>query len=100
MTNLTCSSCIQGYYLRTFSGGNKTYNSCWSTAKMIWTVLGAILAGLIFCYMCKFCYEVGKKSATDAEAEKNDKQDSKFSTPRSKEVKDDQGMMSTDRNRP
>ena len=50
--------------------------------------------------MCKFCYEVGKKSVTDAEAEKNGKQDSKFSTPKSKEVKDDQGMMSTDRNRP
>ena len=53
--NITCASCQQGYYLRTFTGGDKVYNACWSTTKLIFGILGGLLAALLMCYLCNKC---------------------------------------------
>ena len=61
--NITCASCQQGFYLRTFTGGDKVYNACWSTTKLILGILGGILGSLLMCFLCNKCREVGEKEA-------------------------------------
>lgn len=62
-TNITCTSCEQGYYLRTFSGGDKTYNACWKTSKLLWGLIGGLLSSLLCCFCCKKCFDIGKNEA-------------------------------------
>ena len=60
-TNITCTSCDQGYYLKTFEGGDKTYNACWKTTNLIWGMLAGLGTSLLMCYLCKVCFDIGKK---------------------------------------
>ena len=62
-TNITCTTCDTGYYLKTFDSGDKTYNACWSSSKLIWGLLTTILGSLLFCYLCKLCFDIGKKES-------------------------------------
>jgi len=66
-TNINCTSCDEGYYLKTFSGGNKTYNACWKTSNLIWLLLGALASSLAVCYCFKLCFDIGKKEVNQLE---------------------------------
>lgn len=59
-TAITCSKCRSGWYLRTFSGGSKTYNACWSIWKLLLGILGGILTSLLLCYCCLSAYRFGE----------------------------------------
>ena len=59
---LRCLTCNSGWYLRTFSGGDKTYNACWSTTKLILALLGMSLLSLLLCGTCALCYYLGTQA--------------------------------------
>jgi hypothetical protein len=61
-TNILCTTCRSGYYLRTFTGGDKTYNACWSIAKLILSLLGLLLLSYCCCGLCYLCYKLGLQS--------------------------------------
>lgn len=65
VANITCTSCDTGYYLKTFDSGDKTYNACWSSSKLIWGMITTILGSLLMCYLCKLCFDIGKKESLD-----------------------------------
>ena len=54
----------------TFSGGDKTYDACWNSAKLILSILGGILASLIFCAILTWCYKLGTEAPPEAETSK------------------------------
>ena len=58
-TSLTCTACISGYYLRTISGGEKQYNDCWSTAKMVLALIGLLLLMYLCIGLCYLYYRLG-----------------------------------------
>lgn len=60
--DVVCTACKQGWYLRTFTGGDKPYNACWSISKLILGMLTFILLNLICCGICSACYMMGKKT--------------------------------------
>lgn len=90
-TNITCTSCEQGYYLRTFDGGAKTYNACWKTSKMIWGMLGTLLGALLCCYLCKLCFDIGKNEVNQ--------KGKKLKQPEKKKRHQESTLLSTQRNR-
>lgn len=79
-TEVTCSKCNTGYYLRTFYGKTKgkDYNDCWSTIKLLWSILGLVLLTLSCCLGLWLAYKYGKKNRAQA-SNKNEK---KFATPK------------------
>lgn len=62
--NITCNACKDGWYLRTFVSGDKTYNACWSISKLVLSLLGALLLSLLLCGICAICYNLGKRAFT------------------------------------
>lgn len=58
--NLTCTNCAEGYYLKSFSGGDRKYVACWSTTKLILSLLGGLLGSLLTCGLCYLCYKLGE----------------------------------------
>ena len=58
----TCNSCESGWYKRTFTGGDKEYDECWSLTKLWLGVIGALLLSLLLCGLCYYCYLMGKKT--------------------------------------
>lgn len=48
---ITCASCKTGWYKKTFSGGNKSYDVCWA----IWKLLLALLFSCCLCCCCGAC---------------------------------------------
>lgn len=61
---ILCQACKPGWYLRTFTSGEKTYNACWSISKLILALLGMLLLSLLLCGICAICYTLGKKALT------------------------------------
>lgn len=59
-TNITCKDCNSGYYLRTFSGGSKTYNACWKIWLLILIIVGIVAGSVMLCVCCYFAREKGK----------------------------------------
>ena len=59
---ILCQACKPGWYLRTYTSGEKTYNACWSTSKLILALLGSLLLSLLVCGICGVCYTLGKKA--------------------------------------
>jgi hypothetical protein len=59
---IVCTACKPGWYLRTFTSGEKTYNACWSITKLILALLGLLLLSLLCCGICAVCYTLGKKA--------------------------------------
>jgi hypothetical protein len=59
-----CTACKEGWYLRTFSSGDKAYNACWSISKLILALLSFILLNLMCCGICAACYMIGKRTFT------------------------------------
>lgn len=60
-TTVICTTCQSGWYLRTFNGGEKPYNECWSLTKLWLTVFSLALLSLALCGLCYYCYMMGKK---------------------------------------
>ena len=60
-TVLLCQDCKDGHYLRTFTGGSKTYNACWKTWKMIVTAIASIIGALLLCLCCYLARQKGLK---------------------------------------
>jgi len=62
-TSLTCTQCDSGWYKKTFKGGFKSYDVCWSIWKLILMLLGlcclATCCGLGM-YICKRIGQTGK----------------------------------------
>lgn len=40
---ITCADCDSGWYKRTFRGGNKSYDACWSIWKLALFIVGMLL---------------------------------------------------------
>jgi hypothetical protein len=62
-TEIVCSECEKGYYVRTFYGKEKgkDYNACWSIFKLLWGLLGVTLL-LLTCCLCSYlAYKQGQK---------------------------------------
>jgi hypothetical protein len=59
-TTITCSKCDTWWYRKTMSGGDKSYDVCWS----IWKLLLAILATVCLCFCialaCTHLYHRGR----------------------------------------
>lgn len=62
--NLTCTNCAQGYYLKTLSGGDRKYDACWSSAKLVLSMIGALLFSILACALCYLCYKLGQNAKT------------------------------------
>lgn len=60
-TDITCTACNSGYYLRTFSGGDKEYNACWRTWKLVLASIGALLSYCLCGLCCYLCRQRGLK---------------------------------------
>jgi len=60
-TGVLCTECNDGYYLRTFTGGDTEYNACWKTWKLVLAALGALLCYLLCCLCCYLCKKKGLK---------------------------------------
>jgi hypothetical protein len=58
-TTTLCTACKSGYYLRTFSGATSTYNACWSTWKLVFGIIGALLLCYLCCALWYLCYRYG-----------------------------------------
>ena len=58
-TNLTCTACKSGYYLRSYSDGTKPYNACWSVSKLLLFMFSMLLLSLLACTLCYLCYKCG-----------------------------------------
>ena len=61
-TNLTCTACKSGYYLRSYSG-QKPYNACWSVTKLLLFMFGVLAFLLLSCGLCYLCYKCGQKAS-------------------------------------
>ena len=62
-TNLTCTACNSGYYLRSYTSGTKPYNACWSVSKLLLLMFSLLLLGLLGCTLCYLCYKCGQKAS-------------------------------------
>ena len=60
-TQITCASCESGWYKKTFSGGNKSYDVCWSWWKLLIPLL--LLLCCLCCCLCllKWCKRRGQQ---------------------------------------
>lgn len=63
-TELTCTACNSGWYLRTFSGGDKEYNACWRLWKLIVGIIGAALSYCLCGLCCYLCRRKGLQDRT------------------------------------
>ena len=45
---ITCASCDSGYYVKTYNGGNKSYDACWAIWKLVLIIIGALI------FLCLF----------------------------------------------
>lgn len=66
----TCNTCEPGYYLRNYYGEEKgrTYQDCWSKAKLLW---GLLLLTLLPCCYCGCCYALYKYGMTKIKVKDN-----------------------------
>jgi hypothetical protein len=57
----TCNMCEGGYYLVNFYGSEKrsTYQDCWSSMKLAWTLFSLILSAILLCCCCYTFYRLG-----------------------------------------
>lgn len=62
-TNLTCTACKSGYYLRSYSSASKPYNACWSVSKLLLFMFSTVLLSLLACTLCYLCYKCGQKAS-------------------------------------
>ena len=62
-TDIICSECESGYYVRTFYGkeAGKNYNACWNSLMLLWGLLGVTLLGLSCCLCNYVAYKYGMK---------------------------------------
>lgn len=59
-----CRECESGYYLRTFFSHEKggSYNDCWSTWKLVFSILGMLLASMLTCGICYWLFKIGRET--------------------------------------
>lgn len=59
-----CRECESGYYLRSFYSSERrgSYNDCWSIWKLIFSILGILLASLLTCFLCYLCFKYGREN--------------------------------------
>lgn len=65
-TNLTCTACKSGYYLRSYSGsgdGSSAYNACWSVSKLLLFLFSMLALSLLGCTLCYLCYRCGQRAS-------------------------------------
>lgn len=60
--NLTCTNCANGFYLKTLSGGDRKYDACWSTTKLVLSMIGGLLLSILSCALCFLCYKLGENA--------------------------------------
>lgn len=56
---MTCTSCDTYWYKKTFSGGVKSYDACWSLLKLLGIMSLLCCLGCCSCALCYFCYRRG-----------------------------------------
>lgn len=61
-TNLTCTNCASGYYLRNYNDAGNVYNACWSVTKLIFGIFGLMILLYLTCGICYWCFLCGKKA--------------------------------------
>lgn len=67
--NLTCTNCAEGYYLKTLSGGDRKYVACWSTTKLVLSMIGTLLFSILACALCYLCYKLGQNNSLQGKSE-------------------------------
>jgi hypothetical protein len=85
-TALTCRSCKEGYFLKTFAGGNRNYQACWSTLKLMFGLIGSIISSLLLCLSCKLCFDYGRTEPTKKKV-KRKKKTPKYASPTKRQPK-------------
>lgn len=59
-TSLTCTSCDSGWYKKTYRGGFKSYDACWSIWKLVLAIIGLLCLTMCCSMCCLYFFKRGK----------------------------------------
>lgn len=60
-TSLTCATCMTGWYKKTYRGGNKSYDACWSIWKLVLLILGLLCLSCCCAACMMYCKRRGRR---------------------------------------